>query len=80
VKFLKLGLTHAKLCSRVASQLTLAKPVATKEQTKALIEELIAFRRAHELENIGNFNHLAWIEDLSWKLSEETKQAPDLYP
>lgn len=80
IEFLKLGLTHAKLCVRVASQLTLANPTATKEQTKALLEELIAFRRANERQGIANFNHLAWIEDLSWKLSDETKQAPDLYP
>lgn len=80
IEFLKLGMAHAKLCVRVACQLTLAKPIATKEQTKALLEELIAFRRTNEGRNIANFNQLAWVEDLSWKLSEETKQAPDLYP
>ena len=33
-----------------------------------------------ERSGIGNFNHNAWVEDLSWKLSDETRQAPDLYP
>ncbi len=80
VEFLKIGLQHAKLCSRVASQITLARPVAGQEQTKSLIEELIAFRRAHEADNIANLNHLAWVEDMSWKLSDESRQAPDLYP
>ncbi|MBL9144706.1 MAG: DUF4838 domain-containing protein [Verrucomicrobiaceae bacterium] len=80
IEFLKLGLAHAMLCVRVASQLTIAQPTATKEQTKALLEELIAFRRANERKGIANFNQLAWVEDLSWKLSDETKQAPDLYP
>lgn len=80
VKFLQLGLAHAKLCARVAGQLTLAKPVASKEETKALLEELARFRRANERSNIGNFNHLAWVEDLSWKLADETKKAPDLFP
>lgn len=80
IEFLKLGIAHAKLCVRVAKQLTLANPTASKEQTKALLEELIAFRRANERKNIANFNQLAWVEDLSWKLSDETKQAPDLYP
>ena len=23
---------------------------------------------------------LAWLEDLSWKLGEETRRTPDLYP
>jgi hypothetical protein len=80
VKFLQQGLAHAKLCARVAGQITLAKPVASKEETKALLEELARFRRANEKSGIGNFNHLAWVEDLSWKLSEETKKAPELFP
>ncbi len=80
VEFLRKGLTHAKLCARIASQLSLANPTATKDQTKALLDELITFRRANERAGIGNFNHDAWVEDLSWKMSDETKQAPDLYP
>ncbi len=80
VAFLKQGLEHAKLSARVAGQLTLAKPVATKDETKALLEELAKFRRAAERSNIANFNHLAWVEDLSWKLSDETKKAPELFP
>lgn len=80
VKFLQLGLEHAKLCSRVSSQLTLAGSTATPDQIKKSVDEVITFRRANERSGISNFNHLAWLEDLSWKLSEETKQAPDLYP
>ena len=80
VQFLQTGLTHAKLCARLASQLTLAHPLASKEQTKALLDELITFRRAHAREWIANFNHCAWVEDQSWRLSDETKKAPDLYP
>jgi hypothetical protein len=80
VQFLKQGLDHAKLCVKVAGKLSLANPVASKEETEAALKELITFRRAVERFGIGNFNHLAWIEDLSWKLSDETRKAPDLYP
>jgi hypothetical protein len=41
---------------------------------------LLRFRRANERQWIGNFNHNAWVEEQSWKLSNETKQTPDLYP
>ncbi len=80
VDFLRQGLAHAKLCARVAGQLTLANPAISKDATKAVLDELIAFRRANERTGISNFNHLAWVEDLSWKLSDETRKAPDLYP
>lgn len=80
VEFLQTGLAHAQLCARISAQLNLAHPTATPEETKRLLEELIRFRRAHEREGIANFNALAWVEDLSWKLSDETRQAPDLYP
>lgn len=80
VKFLQLGLQHAKLCAQVSAKLTLAGSTATKDEIKQVLEELLAFRRAHERSGISNFNHLAWVEDLSWKLSEETKQTADLYP
>ncbi len=80
VEFLETGLAHARLCARISAQLNLAQPSASKEETKRLIEELLTFRRAHEREGIANFNALAWVEDLSWKLSDETRQTPDLYP
>jgi hypothetical protein len=81
VVFLKLGLTHAKLCARVAGQLSLANPTpATKAETEAALKELVTFRRAAERSGISNFNHLAWVENSSWKLSDETKKTPDLYP
>jgi len=44
------------------------------------LQELLRFRRAHEREWIGNFNHNAWVEELSWKLSHETKPQPELFP
>jgi hypothetical protein len=80
VRFLQTGLTHAKLCSRVAALLTLADPTATPERGKHELEELLTFRRAHEREGFANLNHESWVEDLSWKLSSETKQEPELYP
>jgi hypothetical protein len=80
VKFLQLGLQHAKLCARTSGLLTLAGSTATSEEIKRILEELLVFRRKHERSGISNFNHLAWVEDLSWKLSEETKRTPDLYP
>jgi hypothetical protein len=81
VAFLKQGLDHAKLCVRMSSLLTLAKPASVSNAaTKAALDELLTFRRAAERSGIGNFNHLAWVEDLSWKLSDETRKAPDLYP
>jgi len=80
VQFLQLGLDHAKLCSRISAQLTLAGSTDSPAEVKSAVDELVTFRRAHERSGISNFNHLAWLEDLSWKLSDETKQAPDLYP
>jgi hypothetical protein len=80
VKFLQTGLAHARLCARVAGLLSLADPAATVERGQKELLELLAFRRAHEREWIGNFNHLAWVEDLSWKLANETRREPDLYP
>ena len=80
VQFLQLGLQHAQLCARVSAKLSIATSTADKDDIKRAVDELITFRRANECTGIGNFNHLAWIEDLSWKLSEETRQAPDLYP
>lgn len=80
VEFLKQGLQHAKLCARVSELLTLSDPTSTPERGKAALEELLAFRRSHERQWIANFNHNAWVEDLSWKLSNETRQEPELYP
>ncbi len=80
VAFLADGLAHAQLCARAAALLTLGDPQSTPARGKQALDELLAFRRAHEREWIGNFNHDAWVEDLSWKLSAETKQQPELYP
>lgn len=80
VKFLQLGLEHAQLCARVSAKLTLTGSGASAEEIQQALKELLTFRRAHERSGISNFNHLAWVEDLSWKLSEETRQTPDLYP
>ena len=80
VKFLQLGLRHAQLCARISAQLSIPTSTVTQDDMKRAVDELIAFRRANERSGIGNFNHLAWVEDLSWKLSEETRQTPDLYP
>jgi hypothetical protein len=64
----------------VSGLLTLADPASTPERGAEALKELLRFRRAHEREWIGNFNHNAWVEELSWKLSNETKKAPELYP
>ncbi len=80
VEFLQLGLTHAKLSSATAAKLTLADPAATPERGNHALVELLKFRRAHERSWIDNLSHNAWVEDLSWKLSNETKQTPDLFP
>jgi hypothetical protein len=80
VEFLKKGLEHAKLASRVAALLTLADPKSTPERGAKALDDLLRFRRANERLWLANFNHEAWVESLSWKLSNETKQAPELYP
>jgi hypothetical protein len=80
VKFLQNGLTHAKLSSRAAGRLTLIDPESTPERGRKELDELLLFRRAHEKEWLGNFNHLSWVEDLSWKLPNEAKQPAELYP
>lgn len=79
VEFIRLGLVHAQLCSRAAGLLSLAHPPGDEAQGRAALAELIAFRRAHERENIGNFNHSAWLEDASWRLPEELRQKPEAY-
>lgn len=80
VQFLRDGLTHAELCQRVSALLTLGDPKSTPQRGAAALRELLAFRRAHEREWIDNFNAAAWNEDASWKFSNETRQAADLYP
>lgn len=73
VRFLQAGLTHAKLCARAASLLSLNEPGASAERGRAAYDELVAFRRAHEREWIANFNHSAWIEEASWHLPPENQ-------
>jgi hypothetical protein len=80
VDFLRVGLTHAKLCTEVARRLTLADPAATAEGGKDALRELLAFRRTHEQKWFANLNHNSWVEDLSWKLANETKQPAEYYP
>lgn len=79
VDFLAQGLKHASLCSQVSAQLSLVNAGAAPAPKSAL-NDLIAFRRATERAGLGNYNHLAWVEDLSWKLGDEVKKAPELYP
>jgi hypothetical protein len=79
VEFLAQGLKHARLCAQVSAQLSLANTTAGVADQSSL-KELIAFRRATERAGLGNYNHLAWVEDLSWKLGEDVKKAPELYP
>ncbi len=80
VEFLRTGLAHANLASRVAALLTVADPQSTPERGAQALGELLRFRRANERRWFANLNHEAWVESASWKLSHETKQAPDLYP
>ncbi|WP_438480466.1 DUF4838 domain-containing protein [Oleiharenicola lentus] len=80
VNFLATGLAHAKLCGQVAALLTTADPASTAERGNAALTELLRFRRAHEKEWFANLNHNAWVEDISWQLSAETKQEPEYYP
>jgi hypothetical protein len=79
VKFLSQGLMHAWLCARVSSQLSMANP-GPRPASQSDLNELIVFRRATERDGLGNYDHLAWVEDLSWKLGDEVKKAPELYP
>src|SRR5262249_47791035 len=65
VEFLRKGLEHAKLCARAAALLTLADPSSTPDRGRKALAELLAFRRANEGSGIDNFNHDAWVEDLS---------------
>jgi hypothetical protein len=80
VEFLRLGLEHARLCVRVSEQLTLADDKATPERGAEALRALLEFRRKHERKWISNLNHLAWVEEVSWKLSNQTKQEAELYP
>jgi hypothetical protein len=80
VAFLQTGLVHARLCGEVSLRLTLADPAATAERGRDKLAELLAFRRKHEREWIANLNHNSWVEDLSWKLANETRQPAEFYP
>jgi hypothetical protein len=80
VKFLQTGLAHAKLCAAVSASLTTADVESTPERGKVQLEELLRFRRTHEREWFANLTHNAWVEEVSWKLSNETKQEPEYYP
>lgn len=71
VEFLRNGLEQARLCAEIAATLTRARPEGDPSRGRAAIESLIAFRRAHEREWIGNFNHSAWVEEASWWLPPE---------
>ncbi|WP_438480463.1 DUF4838 domain-containing protein [Oleiharenicola lentus] len=71
VQFIQNGLTHAKLCVRAASLLSLSELAADPARSAEALRELIAFRRAHEREWIANFNHSAWTEEASWRLPAE---------
>ena len=64
----------------VETQLTLSDPASTIERGRTELSALLAFRRAHEREWFANLNHNAWVEDLSWKLTGETKQPAEFYP
>lgn len=75
VKFLQLGLEHAKLCSRAAGKLSLGEPGATYEGGKAELQALLEFRRAHERSWISNLNHCAWVEARSWVLPGPADQS-----
>lgn len=67
VQFLRDGLTHAQLSVRAARLLTLSDPASTPERGREALAALVRFRRAHEGEWIGNFDHSAWVEDKSWR-------------
>ena len=69
VRFLRAGLTHARLCAEVSRWLTLSDPVSDPERGRAALAELVAFRRVHEREWISNFNHCSWVEDRSWRFA-----------
>jgi len=68
VKFLQLGLEHARLCALAASRLTLGNATATPEAGKAELEALLAFRHTHER---------AWVESQSWALPGPAVETPD---
>ena len=80
VDFLRKGLEHAKLSARAAGVLTLARAEAPAAERSRMLRELVTYRRAVERDGISNFNHLAWVEDLSWKLPAEAKQPAELFP
>jgi hypothetical protein len=80
VEFLRKGLVHARLCARAASVLSLAAPEAPAAERSKVLRELVTYRRSVERDWIGNFNHLAWVEDLSWRLPTEARQPAELYP
>ncbi len=80
VQFLMQGLRHAQLSSNAAAELSLVNAAPAKGGATPALDELLAYRRAHEFSGISNFNHLSWVEDSSWNLPESTKTAPQAKP
>ncbi|WP_145928969.1 DUF4838 domain-containing protein [Termitidicoccus mucosus] len=74
VEFLRAGLSHSRLCARISELLTTADPRSTLARGRTALDELIAFRRAHEREWIANFNHCAWEESTSWVLTDAPRK------
>src|SRR5262249_31688396 len=67
VQFLQNGLAHAQLCTKAAS--VLASHVTADASTRRqALDELVAFRRAVEGDNIANMGWLAYVEGRSWVL------------
>lgn len=70
VEYLRKGLQHARMCSRLAAINAGEGEVISPVAARRLLSEIIAFRRATEGEFIANYDRCARVEEASWGLMQ----------
>ena len=69
VRFLQVGLEHARLCADVARLLAGEDAEVSPFGVNRKLEELAAFRREHESLGFSYLDFAAFIEERSWEIS-----------
>jgi len=72
VDFLRKGLKHARLTSQVCQALSGSDDDTSPLAWRKVVDELMAFRRKSEPDNISNLDFCDFVENRSW-------QTPDIY-
>jgi hypothetical protein len=70
VRFLQVGLEHARRCAEIARLLAGEDPEVSPFAVHKKLRDLRDFRREHEHLGFGNLDFAAFIEERSWEISE----------